>query len=34
MLTIEALIAVLSLCITCFGLGLTFGIIIGKNAKK
>ena len=34
MLTIEGLIAVLSLCITCFGMGLTFGIIIGRNTKK
>lgn len=34
MLTIEALIAVLSLCMTCMGLGYAFGFNAGKNAKK
>lgn len=33
MLTIESLIAVLSLCITCFSLGYTFGKKDGKTQK-
>ena len=33
MLTIEGLIAVISLCLTCFSLGYTFGKRDGKEQK-
>lgn len=33
MLTIESLIAVISLCIACFSLGYTFGKRDGKTQK-
>ena len=34
MLTIEGLIAVIALCITCIGFGYAIGFNIGKNTKK